>query len=136
MPVQKVAGKAGSFKYAGVILSMKKWTAKVTRDLADTTDSDDYDAGTDMLYKSQVPVALQVEANIEGFFDLNSTDATIVTSLYSAATKVAVVLGINASVTFGHGPFDLSDFEVDAPIDDVVTWKATAKSNGLFVRGS
>ena len=134
--VQKVTGKAGAFTYNGTKLSITKYTAKVERELVDSTGSDNYDAATDLIHKAQLPVSIQVTADVEGQFDLNSTDASVIATLYSGATAIPVILGINAAVVLGHGNFDISDFECDVPIDDMVTWKATIKSNGVFTHGS
>jgi hypothetical protein len=132
----KITGKAGSFTFNGTVIPFKKWSPKVTRKLADTTDSADYDTTTDMIHESQLPVSLSQELSIEGNFNTTTTDAQIITNLYSGAAAVPVILKISPSVIFGHGNFDLSDFSMDNPVDDTATWSATLKSNGVFTRGS
>jgi hypothetical protein len=137
MSVQKVNGKAGSASYGGTTLSVTKWRAKVTRELADSTDSSNYDATTNMVHKSQIPATLQCEGTVEGFFDLNSTQAAIIAQLYSGNAAVNLVLGITSSVNFGHGLVDIGDFECDLTIGaENVKWSATFKSNGVWTMGS
>jgi hypothetical protein len=136
MPVSKIAGKGGSFSYNGTVIPFKKWSGKVTRKLADTTDSADYDVSSNMIHESQVPVSLTQEVTIEGNVDLNTTEAQIITQLYSGAAAVATILKHTPAVVYGHGNFDLSDFTCDQPVDDTVTFSATLKSNGVFVHGS
>jgi hypothetical protein len=132
MPVQKVAGKAGSLTYNSQTLNFSKWTAKVNRELADSTDSNDYDAVTDMLWKSQIPISNQIEVDVEGNFDLNSTDTTLLTPLFSGTAAVPVILKITPTHTFGHGNFDLGNFEVEVPVDGLVKWKGTMRSSSIF----
>jgi predicted secreted protein len=133
MPVQKVAGKSGSLTYNSQTLNFSKWTAKVNRDLADSTDSVDYDPVTDMLWKSQIPISNQIEVDVEGFFDLNSTDTTLLTPLFSGTAAVPVVLKITPTHTFGHGNFDLSNFQVEVPVDGIVKFSGSMKSSSIFV---
>jgi len=88
------------------------------------------------MHKSQLPVSLQTEISIEGFFDTSATHAAIISQLYSGATAVPVILNLATSTIFGHGNFDISDFETDVPTDESVTFSATLKSNGVFIMGS
>jgi predicted secreted protein len=132
----KLSGKAGSFVYSGTTIPFKSMKPKTTRDLADTTDSSNYDVTSDLVHKAQLPVTIQTEVSIEGNFDLNTTDASLITQLYSGGSAVACVFNLSATKIYGHGNFDISDFETSIPVDDIVTFTATLKSNGIFTRGS
>jgi predicted secreted protein len=136
MPVQKVAGKAGSFTYNSQALNFSKWTGKVNRDLADSTDSVDYDPVTDMLYKSQIPIAVQVEIDAEGYLDLNSTNTVLLTPLFSGTAAVQTSLKITPTTIFGSGLMDIGNFQLETPIDNIVKWSCSFKSNGKFTLGS
>jgi len=136
MAVSKLTGKSSYFKYNGVTISITKYSAKSARDMADSTDSSNYDAASDLVYHAQLPVSIRLDLDVEGRFDLNSTNANLIASLYSNATAVPVQLGLNAGTLYGHGNFDIMDFTCDVPVMDVVTWRATFRSNGVFTPGS
>ena len=132
----KLAGKAGTFSYNGTLIPFKVMKPKVATEYADNTDSSNYDVTTNLVHKAQTPVTTQVELSIEGMFDLNTTDSTLITQLYSGAAAVPVIINLNSTKVFGHGNFDLTDFEASIPIDDMVTFTASLKSNGVFTHGS
>jgi hypothetical protein len=136
MPPDKRAGKASSFTLNSVKIPMRKYTPKTTRKLVDTTDSEDYDTATDMLYASQVPVMVSQELTVEGNLDLNTTPSSLWALLYSGAAAVPAVLGIDAGHLCGSGNYDISDFTTNVPIDDKVDWTATFKLNGKFTPGT
>lgn len=133
---QKVTGKAGSFKYNNQVLSFQKITLDVDRELADTTDSDDYNAQLDIIQPSQIPVKATTKLNVEGRFNLSTTNVSLIVPLYSGANAVPTSIGINGTVQAGHGNFDVSNFSMEEPVDDAITWKATLTSNGPFTPGS
>jgi hypothetical protein len=74
--------------------------------------------------------------DIEGKFNINVTPVSLIQFCFSGTLAVLCVFGIDSGTLFGHGYFDLSDFALDAPVDDTVTWTATIKLNGLFTAGS
>ena len=132
----KLTGKASSITLSGTTLYITKVSPKVTRELADTTDSTSYDAASDMIQPSQLPVKVSMELSVEGWFYIGQADTALLNLAYSGATAVPVVLKSNASSIYGHGNFDLSDFESSHPIDNTVTYSATLKQNGVFTPGS
>ena len=132
----KLSGKSGSFTFNGQVLAFQKISPSIDRKLGDTTDSDDYDQATDMIYPSQVPISLQTKIDVEGRFNLQTTNAKLLVPLYSGATAVPVIVNITPTVVFGHGNFDVSNFSMEEPVDDIVTWKASMQSNGKFTVGS
>jgi hypothetical protein len=89
-----------------------------------------------MLYPEQLPVAIGMEISVEGNYDLNSTPSVIVGLLFSGADAVPVTLGLDAGNLFGHGNFDLSEFEIGNQIDDKMGFTCTLMLNGKFTPGS
>jgi hypothetical protein len=136
MPVLKVSGKAGTLSYNATTLSITKWSGKINRELADSTDTADYDATTDMVHKEQIPVTLQLEVSVEGYFDKNSTQTALIADLFSGNAARAVILKIDASTTFGHGNCDVSDLECHLAPNEMVGFTCTLKSNGKWTMGA
>jgi hypothetical protein len=127
----RLTGKASFINFGGSLLGITKATPKVNRKLADTTDSGDYFQSPDMLFPTQIPVSAPLELAIEGRYRFSSTPS-IVALLGTSATDIPIVIGLNLAAVWGHGVFDISDFETDIPVDDVVTFTCTAKSNGQW----
>lgn len=136
MAEQRLTGKASYFQINGTRIPITSAKPKHNRELADSTDSSNYDAATDMIHKSQLPVTLQTELSIEGKFRKDTTNAQLISQLYSGVAALPVELGLDSGTIYGHGNFDLSDFECDDPIDDTVTYTCSMKSNGVFTPGS
>ena len=132
----RLTGKASTLTWGGTTVPLTKWTPKTTRNLADATDSSDYDSGTDMVWKKQLPVTLEQELSIEGRYNTSVIPTTFTTALFSGNAAVAVVLTLKPDGVYGHGSYDISDFELSDPVDDMVTFTATAKLNGIFTAGS
>jgi len=132
----KLTGKASYVLLNNTQIPITKYSPKVTRTLADSTDSTDYDATIDMINMSQLPVTLSQELSVEGKWNLANTNQALLTMCYSGITAVPVVLGLNAGALFGSGLFDMSDFSADSPINDTITFTCTLRSNGKFTPGS
>lgn len=128
----KIAGKASYISISGVKIPITKATKKTSRTLADSTDSDDYDPNTDMIYKSQVPVDLSDEITVEGHYNVAKIPTNVVQKLYSGGGPYAVVFGLDSGNLAGHGNFDISGFECSAPRDGMVGYSLTLMSNGIF----
>lgn len=131
-----LTGKAGSFVFNGTTVPFKSLKPKTTREYADNTDSSNYDPTTDLIHKSQQKTTTQTEVTVEGLFDLNTTPTSLIAALYSGADAVPCSFNLSPTRVYGHGNFDLTDFECEAPIDDDVKWTATLKSNGIFTLNS
>ena len=132
----KLTGKASSITYSGTSLPITKFTPSVTRTLADATDSTDYDSGTDMLWESQIPVKLAQTVKVEGRYNTSTIPSTIISDLYTGNAAVTVTFTLKTGTIVGHGTYDLSDYEQDVPVDDIVTYSCTLKLNGVFTAGS
>jgi hypothetical protein len=126
------SGKASYLTINSVQIPITKTTPKVDRKCADTTDSGDYQSTQDMLFPTQVPVSVGTEIAVEGRFRKSSTPAAIIAQLYTSATNIPCVLGIDSGTIWGHGNVDITDYQQDNPVDDVITFTCTLKSNGVW----
>jgi hypothetical protein len=132
----RLTGKASYFTFNGIIIPITKVSAKVTRALANTTDNGDYYQQNDMIFPTQLPVSCPTEFAVEGRYRFSSTPAALIATLYTGVFGIPAIFGLNASAVWGHGTFDISDFETDDPVEDVVTFTCTMKSNGQFTPNS
>jgi len=132
----KITAKAGSWTYAGVTIPFKTITPTFERTNADATDSSDYDSGSDMVTPSQIPVKVGVKLKIEGNYNTSVVPSSLIATLLTGASAGAVVVKLNPSTTFGHGSFDISNFEIKMQVDDIVSYSVELMSNGLWVSGS
>lgn len=133
----RLTGKASYFQFNSFTIPITKFTPKVTRKLADITDSSDYNSTNDMIYPTQIPVSTMVEGSIEGRFHKSVIPTAILAVLWTSITLIPIVFGLDLAPTvYGHGYFDISDFTTDVPVDDVVTYTANVKSNGIFTPNS
>jgi hypothetical protein len=132
----RLTGKASYFLFQGTAIPITKATPKVTRKLADSTDNGDYDTTTDMIYPTQIPVTVKTELAIEGRYRKSSTPAAIMSLLYSDATQIPIVLGLDSGSIWGHGVADISDFQTDIPVDDTVTFTCNVMAYGKFIPNS
>jgi hypothetical protein len=132
----KFTGKAAVFQVAGTAIGFTKIGVKTDRKLADSTDSANYDSGSDLIWPEQLPIQSPITFTVELRYNLTTTPANVINTLYTGSAAVAVVVKLNATTTYGHGNFDIESFDANVPYDDVVTGTAQFKSNGLFTFGS
>lgn len=128
----RLTGKASYLNLNGTLIAITKATPKVNRVCKDDTDSGDYNSTNDMIGPTQIPVSTQVVLSVEGRYRFSTTPSAIVALLFTSATNIPCVLGLNSGTVWGHGNVDVTDFETDVPYDDVVTFTATLTSNGLW----
>ena len=126
-----MTGKAGNMTWNGTAIPITSAKPKVAKAMADSTDSSNYDAGTQQLYKAQLPGDWQMTLAVEGFFDRTITPTTVLAALVSNATVEAVVK-IDGSTTFVDCFFDVSDFDMDITVPGAVMvgYTCTMMSNG------
>lgn len=124
-------GRGGYFTLDGTAIAITKMTPTTTKETADSTDSNDYDAGTGQLWKSQKPGALSQEVSIEFNYDTANTP-TGITAKLKADPVVAAVLKIDRSTTYCSGNYDLTEVEINVEIPGATMITGTAKlmSNG------
>jgi hypothetical protein len=137
MAVDRLTGKASYFLYNGFAIPITKATAKGTGKMADATDNGDYDQSTDLLYPTQLKVSAPTEIAIEGRFRKSVIPPNIIAAFYeSNPGGLMANFGLDSGTILGHGYFDLTDWQADVPVDDIVTYSATLKSNGKFTPNS
>lgn len=136
MSEDRLTGKASYMIINGTQIPITKYNPTITKNLPDITDNSDYDQNTDLIYPTQLPVSAVTELSVEGRFHLNSTPITIMSILYSGIGAIPVVLGLNAGNLFGHGNFDISDFQAVIDVSQAVTFTCTMRSNGKFTPNS
>lgn len=128
----RLTGKQSYIFWNGTTIPITKATPKTNRKLADITDNQDYDAASDLLWPTQLPVMAPVELSIEGRFRKSITPSAVIAFLYTGTVAVRGVFGLDSGTIYGSGLFDLSDFQCDSPVDDTVTFTCTLRSNGKF----
>ena len=124
-------GRAGYLTIDGTAIPITKWTPTTTKEMADSTDSNDYDTGSGQLWKSQKPGALSQEVSIEFNYDTVTTP-TGITAKIKADPTVAAVLKIDRSTTYCSGNYDMSEVEINLEVPGATMITGTAKlmSNG------
>lgn len=132
----KAPGMRSYVVYGGVTLPVTRTNLRVTRNLADCTDSSDYDGDADIIGKTQLPISAVCEGTIEGRYRRSTTPSAVVAGLFTGVIGVPMQFGLDSGTVVGHGYFDISEFSQDMPVEDVVNWTCTVRSNGLFVPNS
>jgi hypothetical protein len=129
-----MTGKAGSMTWNSTALTMTEANHKVSKTMADSTDSSNYQSATNQLYKSQIPGDLQLTLAVKGWYDSAQTPTTVIAAMQSDA-MVVVTTNANASIQIASGNFDVSDWEstVTIPGGTMVDFSCTLMSNGPFV---
>jgi hypothetical protein len=133
----RLTGKASAFYFEGNPIPITKCTQKTTRKDADTTDNGDYQQSNDLIFPTQLIVSAATEFSIEGRYR-KSTIPTILSQavFQSVPGGVFARLGLDSGTVSGSGYFDITEFTVEDPVEDTVTYSGTMKSNGLFTSGS
>lgn len=128
---KRLVGKSMFLTVAGTAILITKATPKVATKYADTTDTGDYDAATDLLYPTQKQASASVEIAVEGMFRVDSTPSAVIAKLFDGtAGPYAVTFGPKTGLSQFSGNYDITDYSQDTPQDDAVKWSATIKSNG------
>lgn len=125
-------GRGGYLTLDGTAIPITKWTATTTKELADSTDSNDYDSGSGQIWKSQKPGVISQEVSIEFNYDTVTTP-TGITAKIKADPTVAGVLKIDRSTTYCSASYDMSEIEtnVEVPGATMITGTAKLMSNGV-----
>lgn len=129
---QSFTGRQGQATVGGNVVPITKWTAKITRQYADSTDSATYDATSGQVWETQAPGTVVAEGTLEGNFDLATTSADII-QLFKSDGPFAVIFALTRTVNFMSGNFNFMDCEVNVSIPGATmcTWSCNFKSNGI-----
>ena len=126
-------GRHGHITVDATELPITKWSAKLTRELADATDSNNYNPDDGQTWKSQQPGVIGIEGTIEGNFDLDST-ADLIIAKFKVDAAFPCVLGLTRTTNLCTGNFDFNDTDIslEVPGSSMVTWTTTFKSSGVL----
>ncbi len=126
-------GRAGYVTVNSVAIPITKWTVKATKELADSTDSSNWDTTSSELYKSQLPGVLAIEGTLEGFLDSATTGTGLISKL-KTDTPLPITFQYDRATNAFSGNFDLSDVNVNVQVPgaSMITFTANFKSNGVF----
>ena len=129
---QTFTGRQGQASIAGNIVPITKWTAKITRQYADSTDSSTYNPATGQVWETQAPGTVVAEGTLEGNYDLATTDADI-TQLFAADGPYTTEFWLNRATPFMSGPFNFMNMEVtvSVPGATMCTFTCDFKSSGI-----
>lgn len=134
----KLAGNQVGLTFGGTEVKVTKVTPKVTKEMADSTDSGNYDATSKLIHREQLAHSISTELSVEGKFRTANpaTTSALLAKCYKGDAAAAGAVKVDPSTTLFSGNWDITDFEADIPIDNVVTFKCTLKSHGVIVVGA
>ena len=134
MATQSKTGRFGGATVRTNSVAITKWTCKIIKEFADSTDSGGYDAATTQTWGSQAPGVLRLEGSIEGNFDFSGTTDANFIQTFKSEGPYATVLAFDKSNNFANGNFDYTDVEcaVEVPGSTMITFTANIKSNGVI----
>lgn len=132
MSANKTTGRKGQAFINGNKIDITAWTAKPRKELADSTDSGDFDPPSGQLYTSQQPGAVGQDITIEGNYDLTKTSPNFTQQL-KQDPPADVVLWLTDTVKHSEGHYDLEDCEtkLEVPGGTMVKFTCNGKSNGV-----
>ena len=128
----RITGKQSYWNFNGTSIPITKLNLKAARENADATDSGDYNATNDIIFPTQLPVSTQVTASIEGRFRKSAVPSQLWAQVFTGLTAVPCTFGADLQSLHGHGNFDISNIEIDSPVNDTCTYTAEIVSNGQF----
>jgi len=127
----KISGKQKSLTFGGVRIYTTSISASVNPKFADTTDDNDYDSGTDLVYPSRVRTSAPVEFSVDGFYYKNSTPSAVVSKAFDATGPSLVAFSVATGYPHFSGYYDLSDLQVQAESTDVTKVSFKLMSNSV-----
>ena len=133
MATQSFTGRQGQATVQGNIIPITKWTAKITRQYADSTDSSTFDVPTGQTWESQAPGTVVAEGSMEGNFDLATTSADVI-ALFKADGPYTVLFALTRAVNFMTGLFNFMDCDVTISIPGATmcTFSCNYKSTNII----
>lgn len=133
MASDSITGKAGTCSVAGGTVTITKWSAKVKKEMKDSTDSSNYVSGNNQLFAAQLPGKHNLEGTIEGHWSRGNTPSAL-SSRFTSDTPVATILKLDQSTTFASFNADLSEFDIGVDVDsaDMVDFSCSFMSNGTI----
>lgn len=120
MPEVYKTGKAGNMTINSVVMNISKWSGKLTKEYADSTDSSGFDSGTQQLWKKQAAGAIQFEGSIEGFFDFDAGSSAVLAAVLGD-TAYPVTFKYDETTVFASGLVNFMDFDTGIEVDGGTT---------------
>ena len=128
----KISGKQMYLTISGTAINITGVTPTVSPKFADTTDSDDFHSGTDLIYPSQIQVSAPVEMSVKGRYNKVKTGPAIIAKMFTGGGPYAVTFGVATGYAHFSGNYDISDFQIDGEVEGEVNYSCTIKSNGVI----
>ena len=113
-------GKAGNILINAAVVAITKWSSKVIKEYADSTDSNGFDPISRQLWKTQAAGSLQLEGSIEGYFNFNVGLSAILAAVLDDI-PILTVLKFDETLTYTTGLMNFLDFDSDVEVDGAVT---------------
>lgn len=130
----KFTGKAGSVVVTNgntnTTLNIRSWTADLVNNLADSTDSNNYDTNTATLWRSSLPTKGQLNGSVSFFYDATYHDPGVVNTI-SQTNTITLALKTDASTTKFSCSARWGSVNINLPVDGIVEGTATFESQGV-----
>lgn len=135
--MSRIVGGPANFTFDSIPVRFTSVVPKLAKDMADTTDSSNYDATSKIVWKSQLATTGQIELAVEGKFYLVAQGTiSLITRCYNGNAAATGSLRLTATQVLFSGNWDISDFECTIDPSREVTFKCTLKSNGTPTVGA
>lgn len=136
MAINRVTGKGAYMLLGGNRLEVTSIKPTPTTEWAVATDSSDYDASENILFRSKEPGETYMEVDIEGNFDLNSTSANVF-ALIRDGKSAAGEIWSSATTRFASGTFNVESGSttLTVPGAQMYTFAVKLSSQGGYTLG-
>lgn len=131
----RLTGGSQSLTLDGQVIHITTATPSATKNMANPTDTSDYDPVTKMLMVPNIPISVETSFDCEGYYRLSETPANIISLIYSA-DPIPLVFKLDATHQLIAGDFHMTDYSSDHPTDDLVTFSCTLVPEGAVVIGN
>lgn len=128
---QSFTGRFGTASVSNTPVGITGWTARLHKDLADATDSNNYDASTNQTFQSQAYGVIGIDGSLTGNVDLGGSTDSLFIQKFLTDGPYPLTLSFTRSVVFASMNADFSDvdFSLSVPGSTMVTFTANFKSN-------
>ena len=137
MAAQKLHGKRGAILLDSVTIPFKVISPSVSKDMANGTDSDNYDDTSDTLYRAEEAGETGLDLDVEWNYDASTSGTAFLAKMFGDPVVRAVVKGRKSpEIVLIDGDFKLTDLDFDIDVNDMVNGTATLHSYGQFWQGT
>jgi hypothetical protein len=128
----KLHGKRGLLTWDGGSMAFKVVSGTGSADMADGTDSDNYDAASDTLFNQEEEGKTTMELKIEYNHKLGFTKENFLATLLNGGITKRAVVKEKTGVTLLDGDFKMSGIDFTVSVTDVINGTGTLRSYGQF----